>query len=412
MPEFAIILARWAAWAPGLESETDWAHWDGEPPQGPAVPDLSWLPPMQRRRLPALARGVFHVARQAGGDDVDRLPTVLASAHGELSRTLGLLNDLAENEPLSPAAFSLSVHNAVSGQLSIALGNRAPASCVALAGDGISTALLEAQCLAGPGGDAQHTVWTRVTGDFNVTVVASGTTTDATNAFTYHIKLDADAAMPLTVAGHGASVGCNVFRCVNTTTGIDPATEDTCIGSHGFVSVQVDATNLQGTFKLGFPTGGTDSTAAQPAGGQNKCDLCLRKQDTTPTATTSLTAAIDPHATLGTAGAIDFELNKIANVAGGVEVTRTAAPYGEGYIFDITFSGGAVKGDVPELTLVDNLLTSPPASHRQNRFRAKRVLRRRHRGLLGLLRGLRGRPPPTMLACMPLPRLAPPSLHF
>jgi hypothetical protein len=154
MPEFAIILARWAAWAPGLESETDWAHWDGEPPQGPAVPDLSWLPPMQRRRLPALARGVFHVARQAGGDDVDRLPTVLASAHGELSRTLGLLNDLAENEPLSPAAFSLSVHNAVSGQLSIALGNRAPASCVALAGDGISTALLEAQCLAGPGGDA------------------------------------------------------------------------------------------------------------------------------------------------------------------------------------------------------------------------------------------------------------------
>ena len=36
MPEFAITLARWAAWAPGLESETDWAHWDGEPPQGPS----------------------------------------------------------------------------------------------------------------------------------------------------------------------------------------------------------------------------------------------------------------------------------------------------------------------------------------------------------------------------------------
>lgn len=154
MPEFAITLARWAAWAPGLESEADWANWNGEPADGPAGPDLSWLPPMQRRRLPALARGVFHVARQAGGDDVGRLPTVLASAHGELSRTLGLLNDLAAGEPLSPAAFSLSVHNAVSGQLSIALGNRAPASCVALAGDGISTALLEAQCLAGPDQDA------------------------------------------------------------------------------------------------------------------------------------------------------------------------------------------------------------------------------------------------------------------
>ncbi len=154
MPEFAITLARWAAWAPGLESEADWADWNGEPPHGPAVPDLSWLPPLQRRRLPALARGVFHVAREAAGEDAARLPTVLASGHGELSRTLGLLNDLAAGEPLSPAAFSLSVHNAVSGQLSIALGNRAPASCVALAGDGLSTALLEARCLTGPDQDA------------------------------------------------------------------------------------------------------------------------------------------------------------------------------------------------------------------------------------------------------------------
>jgi len=154
MPEFAITLARWAAWAPGLESTADWANWDGASAHGADSPSLPWLPSMQKRRLPALARAVFHVARQAAGDDAAHLPTVLASGHGELTRTLGLLDDLAAGEPLSPAAFSLSVHNAVSGQLSIALGNRAPASCVALAGDGISTALLEALCLAGPGQDA------------------------------------------------------------------------------------------------------------------------------------------------------------------------------------------------------------------------------------------------------------------
>ena len=110
MPEFAITLARWAAWAPGLESAEQWARWSGD--AAPATgnpPALEWLPAMQRRRLAPLAR-----------------------------------------EPLSPAAFSLSVHNAVSGQLSIALGNRAPASSVALAGDGLGAALLEAHCLASP----------------------------------------------------------------------------------------------------------------------------------------------------------------------------------------------------------------------------------------------------------------------
>lgn len=150
MPDFAITLARWAAWAPGLESAGDWAGWDGRPTDGDPAPKLDWLPPMQRRRLPALARGVFHVARQAAGNAASRVPTVLASRHGELSRTLGLLENLADGEPLSPAAFSLSVHNAVSGQLGIALGNRAPASCVALGGDGLSGALIEGLCLKRP----------------------------------------------------------------------------------------------------------------------------------------------------------------------------------------------------------------------------------------------------------------------
>lgn len=152
MPDFAITLAHWAAWAPGLEGPGDWAGWDGSHPRGgESGPALSWLPPMQRRRLPPLARAVFDVARRAAGDQAARVPTVIASRHGELSRTLNLLVSLADGTPVSPAAFSLSVHNAVSGQLSIALGNRAPASCVALGGDGLTGALIEALCLKHPG---------------------------------------------------------------------------------------------------------------------------------------------------------------------------------------------------------------------------------------------------------------------
>lgn len=147
MPDFSITLARWAAWAPGMESAEDWASRDFPPTGSEAKPALEWLPAMQRRRLPALARGVFQVAHQIVGDAADDLPTVLASSHGEPGRTLRLLENLADREPLSPAAFSLSVHNAISGQLGIALGNRAPASTVALAGDGLTGALIEALTL-------------------------------------------------------------------------------------------------------------------------------------------------------------------------------------------------------------------------------------------------------------------------
>lgn len=151
MPEFAITLARWAAWAPGLDSTEDWACGNGQSADSKPGPALDWLPPMQRRRLPVLARGAFHVARRAAGEWAGDAPIVLASRHGEPSRTLGLLGALADGEPLSPAAFSLSVHNAISGQLGIALGNQSPASSVALAGDGLSGALIEALCLKQPG---------------------------------------------------------------------------------------------------------------------------------------------------------------------------------------------------------------------------------------------------------------------
>jgi len=47
------------------------------------------------------------------------MPLVYVSRHGDLHRTFQLLQDLASGEPVSPTAFSLSVHNATAGLFSI-----------------------------------------------------------------------------------------------------------------------------------------------------------------------------------------------------------------------------------------------------------------------------------------------------
>src|SRR5689334_10839923 len=60
---------------------------------------------------------------------------VLASRNGEFGRTLGLLEALTEREPLSPAEFSLSVHHALIGLLSIARGNGAGHTALAAGAD-------------------------------------------------------------------------------------------------------------------------------------------------------------------------------------------------------------------------------------------------------------------------------------
>lgn len=108
-----------------------------------AQPDVSALPPMQRRRLSRLARMAFHVAWPLA-EAYPQLPMVFASRHGETPRTLAILTDLAQEEPLSPTQFSLSVHNAIIGLWSIQRGDTSEMTALAGAGDGLENAVLEA----------------------------------------------------------------------------------------------------------------------------------------------------------------------------------------------------------------------------------------------------------------------------
>ena len=149
MSEFTI--SAWRAWAPGVSDADDWQRWrNGELDFAEqAVPDTSFLPAMQRRRLSPLSKAAMATAHPLlNGRDI---PVLCCSVHGEAKRTYALLQDVAAAEPLSPTAFGLSVHNAIVGQLSISLGIRAPALALAGGDFPLQSGLLEAAAMLAEG---------------------------------------------------------------------------------------------------------------------------------------------------------------------------------------------------------------------------------------------------------------------
>lgn len=141
--KFSII--RWSAWAPGLNTREQWVSWARGArqldPAGP-LPPLDGVPPMQRRRFSDLSRQALWAAFDCAAGVA--VPTIFASPHGEIHRTQSLLASLAANEPLSPAAFSVSVHNTASGLYSIAADDRSSSTAIAAGADTLPLALVEA----------------------------------------------------------------------------------------------------------------------------------------------------------------------------------------------------------------------------------------------------------------------------
>lgn len=142
----AFRVAGWRAWAPGLETPEAWQAWARAPhavaDDGAAQPACAFLPAMQRRRLSRLARMAMETAWPLCAED-EQLPFVFGSRHGETTRTLALLADLADGAPLSPTAFGLSVHNAIAGQWSILRGQRGESAAIAGEADTFEHAVLE-----------------------------------------------------------------------------------------------------------------------------------------------------------------------------------------------------------------------------------------------------------------------------
>ncbi|MEP3244209.1 MAG: beta-ketoacyl synthase chain length factor [Sneathiella sp.] len=79
--------------------------------------DVKGIPASTRRRLNNFG---LHAA-QLAFDKIENEPLIVfASRYGDVERSLRILGEISQGEPLSPMNFSLSVHNAVPGVLSIA----------------------------------------------------------------------------------------------------------------------------------------------------------------------------------------------------------------------------------------------------------------------------------------------------
>jgi hypothetical protein len=128
-----IWVAAWATWLDQGETVS----------VGGAVSSRPPLPTSLRRRVTPLGRKALQAAWAVLQDD-ETPRFVLASRHGEYDRTIGLLNELAQGDDVSPAEFSLAVHHALTGLLSIAAGNRQGHTAIAAGAESFGYGLLEA----------------------------------------------------------------------------------------------------------------------------------------------------------------------------------------------------------------------------------------------------------------------------
>src|SRR5690554_871106 len=98
---------------------------------------------MLRRRLNEVERATCEILK-ALDPDAD-LPLIFASRHGNTPQTLDLLETVANHEPISPARFAMSVHNATLGVHSIFCAHHRPLQALAACGDEFESILHEAR---------------------------------------------------------------------------------------------------------------------------------------------------------------------------------------------------------------------------------------------------------------------------
>lgn len=146
--DVSFSVASHTAWAPGLDTAAawlEWAHGRAQTNAAAADPKVAKMPPMLRRRASVTGKMALETAYACLPEHATAdLPVIFASRHGECARSVELLQELAQHAPLSPTAFSLSVHNANGGLWSIARGDRSNNIAIAAGSSTVEHALIEA----------------------------------------------------------------------------------------------------------------------------------------------------------------------------------------------------------------------------------------------------------------------------
>ena len=105
------------------------------------LPDVSFSPPIMRRRLSPLQKLFFALAHSV--ESSAPATTVFASRDGEDLLTRRIVDEFHADGTVSPQRFSSSVYNAAPGRWSVLTRNRAPYTAIAAGEDTIECGLLE-----------------------------------------------------------------------------------------------------------------------------------------------------------------------------------------------------------------------------------------------------------------------------
>jgi len=145
MSGVSFSIVRHAAWAPSLATPEAWLDWSRAPflPGTEGEPGVKAMPPMLRRRAAQLGKMALEVAYECLGD-ASGVPIVYCSRHGEVGRSVELLDAMARGEALSPTAFGMSVHNANPGLFTIARKEQANHIALAAGPSSLEHAVIEA----------------------------------------------------------------------------------------------------------------------------------------------------------------------------------------------------------------------------------------------------------------------------
>ncbi|MGF1756145.1 beta-ketoacyl synthase chain length factor [Vibrio makurazakiensis] len=136
-------IESWNAQSLGLTEQADWEQWAKTqmwPTEGKI--DVSGIPPMMRRRMSVQSKLAVQAALSVvTNQEIDYL--VFASRHGELHRTVTLIDNILQGEDASPMAFAQSVHNTAAGLTTIAAKRPIPLTSIAGGEDTFHNALLD-----------------------------------------------------------------------------------------------------------------------------------------------------------------------------------------------------------------------------------------------------------------------------
>jgi hypothetical protein len=100
--------------------------------------------PLQRRRLSEVTRMAFAVAAECLDEGEPTPGFVFCSRYGEYAESFESLQQIVRSEPISPAAFSMSVHNTAASQFAMHRKDRAPCSALAAGESTLETGFIEA----------------------------------------------------------------------------------------------------------------------------------------------------------------------------------------------------------------------------------------------------------------------------